>query len=60
MFKDDATRLRHRLVHAYFDINLDILWETVQRDLPSLVETLQVSIGAIVPSLDSGDIRADT
>ena len=33
--------MRHRLVHAYFDINLDILWRTVQDELPSLVEQLQ-------------------
>jgi predicted nucleotidyltransferase len=29
--------VRHRLVHAYFDINLDILWQTVKAGLPSLV-----------------------
>jgi len=26
---DDIIGMRHRLVHAYFDINLDILWRTV-------------------------------
>ena len=25
---------RVRLVHPYFDINLEILWQTVQGDLP--------------------------
>jgi uncharacterized protein with HEPN domain len=38
---DDIVAMRHRLVHAYFDINLDILWRTVMHDLPSLVELLQ-------------------
>lgn len=33
--------MRHRLVHAYYDINLDIVWSTLQDDLPPLVETLQ-------------------
>src|SRR5450759_4059720 len=33
---DDIIGMRHRLVHAYFDINLDILWRTVQDDLPPL------------------------
>ncbi len=37
---DDIIGMRHRLVHAYFDINLDILWQTVQNDLPPLVERL--------------------
>ena len=33
--------MRHRLIHAYFDINLDIVWSTVNEDLPSLVVTLE-------------------
>jgi uncharacterized protein with HEPN domain len=37
---DDIIGMRHRLVHAYFDINLDILWQTVQQDLPLLMEAL--------------------
>ncbi len=32
--------MRNRLVHAYFDINLDILWEAVTNDLPVLVQEL--------------------
>ncbi len=36
----DIIGIRHRLVHAYFDINLDILWHTVQDDLPPLAATL--------------------
>ena len=33
--------MRHRIIHAYFDINLDILWNTVQEDLPELVKALK-------------------
>jgi uncharacterized protein with HEPN domain len=29
--------MRNRLVHAYFDINLDILWTTVTEALPDLL-----------------------
>lgn len=32
--------MRNRLVHAYFSINANILWDTVQRDLPPLVKQL--------------------
>ena len=32
--------MRNRIVHAYFDIDPDILWDTVQHDLPKLVEPL--------------------
>jgi uncharacterized protein with HEPN domain len=33
--------MRHRLVHGYFDINLDILWATVRTSLPDLIEKLE-------------------
>jgi uncharacterized protein with HEPN domain len=33
--------MRNRLVHAYFDINLEILWKTVQDDLPPLIAALE-------------------
>lgn len=33
--------MRNRLVHAYFDINLKILWQTTQEDLPVLIEQLE-------------------
>lgn len=36
--------MRHRLVHAYFDINLDILWRTVYQDLPPLIAGLQEAL----------------
>ncbi|MGE3541591.1 MAG: DUF86 domain-containing protein [Candidatus Tectimicrobiota bacterium] len=29
--------MRHRLIHAYFDINTDIVWQTVTQDLPALL-----------------------
>ena len=32
------------LVHAYFDINLDILWQTVQADLPELIALLEETV----------------
>jgi len=43
---DDIVGMRHRLVHAYFDINLDILWKTVKEDLPPLIKTLHDALGA--------------
>jgi uncharacterized protein with HEPN domain len=32
--------MRHRLIHGYDDINLDILWETITVALPPLVQAL--------------------
>ena len=33
--------MRNRLVHAYFSINLDIVWQTVQEALPGLIAQLE-------------------
>ncbi|MDX9973419.1 MAG: DUF86 domain-containing protein [FCB group bacterium] len=33
--------IRNRLVHAYFDIDLDILWHTVRTALPELLPKLK-------------------
>ena len=33
--------MRNRLIHDYFGVNLDIVWEVVQSDLPSLIKALQ-------------------
>ncbi len=35
-----AARMRDRLVHHYFDVNLDVLWSTMTDDLPRLLATL--------------------
>jgi uncharacterized protein with HEPN domain len=32
--------MRNRLIHAYFDINRDILWKTITDDLPPLIREL--------------------
>ena len=32
--------MRNRLIHAYFDVDLDIVWTTVREDLPALLPTL--------------------
>jgi uncharacterized protein with HEPN domain len=32
---------RNRLIHGYFDVDLDILWNIVTHDLPILVRELQ-------------------
>ena len=37
---DDAGRMRDRLVHHYFDVDLDVLWATVTQDLPALLDAL--------------------
>ena len=33
--------LRHRLVHGYDQVDLDVLWQILTKDLPPLVESLE-------------------
>jgi uncharacterized protein with HEPN domain len=33
--------MRNRLIHAYFDVDLDIVWTTVSEDLPPLIPILE-------------------
>jgi uncharacterized protein with HEPN domain len=37
--------LRNRLVHGYDSVDLNILWDIVQQDLPPLIEQLQAILG---------------
>jgi len=41
---DDIVGMRHRLIHAYFDINLDIVWRTLQEDLPGLIVAIESAL----------------
>lgn len=40
--------MRNRLVHAYFEIDLRLVWDTVVDDLPALISQLE----PLVPSDD--------
>ncbi|MGP1680619.1 MAG: HepT-like ribonuclease domain-containing protein [Burkholderiales bacterium] len=46
--------MRNRIAHGYFDINLDVVWETVQTALPQLLERLP----AVREDADDKDCRA--
>jgi len=36
--------MRNRLTHGYFDVDLDLVWTTVQEDLPLLLEQLEMMV----------------
>jgi uncharacterized protein with HEPN domain len=40
------TGMRNRLIHAYYDIDLNILWDTVNCNLPPLAAALERAISA--------------
>ncbi|WP_242171192.1 MULTISPECIES: DUF86 domain-containing protein [unclassified Pseudomonas] len=35
--------MRNRIAHGYFDINLDVVWDTIQSALPDLLKRLPVA-----------------
>ena len=40
----EIVAMRNRLIHAYFDVNLDVVWETVRNDLPPLIAALETAL----------------
>jgi uncharacterized protein with HEPN domain len=42
------TGARNRLIHGYFNVDLDIVWAIIQNDLPSCIGALE----AFAPPLD--------
>ena len=41
--------MRNRLIHAYYDIDLDRIWETITDDLPPLIVELQAILSEKAP-----------
>jgi len=36
-----ATAMRNRLIHGYFDVDAEIVWNTIQNDLPALKKQIK-------------------
>ena len=41
------TGLRNRLIHGYFNVNLDIVWDTILNELPVLIRSLEQVLEAL-------------
>jgi uncharacterized protein with HEPN domain len=41
----DVVAMRNRLIHGYDSVDHDILWDTITRDLPSLLKAVDRLIG---------------
>jgi uncharacterized protein with HEPN domain len=37
--------MRNRLIHAYFDVDLNVVWEVVHEDLPTLARLVNGVVG---------------
>lgn len=40
---EEVKGMRNKLIHRYFGINVEVVWQTVQEDLPTLVTELKKS-----------------
>ena len=40
----DIIAMRNRLIHIYFDIDLDRVWDTVTDDIPPLINLLESAL----------------
>lgn len=50
--------MRNRLAHGYFDINLEVVWDTVQTALPGLLAQLPAILGATLAADGDNDFGA--
>lgn len=41
--------MRNRLVHGYYDIDLDVVWSTAKLDVPALILLLETLIASTSP-----------
>jgi uncharacterized protein with HEPN domain len=41
--------MRNRLIHAYFDVNHDIIWKTIREYLPSFQKQLERAVDSFEP-----------
>ncbi len=41
----DIVGMRNRLIHAYFEVDLDMVWDVVTADLPGLARSLAAALG---------------
>ncbi len=39
--------MRNRLIHAYFDIDLDIVWQTVTKEIPEVIVELEKALNKV-------------
>jgi uncharacterized protein with HEPN domain len=53
------TRFRNIIVHAYFSIDWEIIWQTVESDLPALLEEARRIAATEFPDLVIGDAPGD-
>jgi len=44
----DIVSMRNRLIHAYFDVNHEVVWQTSKNDVPMLIAQLKKILASAV------------
>lgn len=42
----DIIAMRNRLIHGYFDVNLDIIWRTVNEEIPPIARQIEILLSS--------------
>ena len=45
----DVVDFRNRLIHGYFDVDLALVWDVVERDLPALKPQIETLLKELAP-----------
>jgi uncharacterized protein with HEPN domain len=48
-----AYEMRNALAHGYFKVDLEIVWRTIQSDLPGLQQQIQLLLGKLQPDSET-------
>lgn len=51
--------MRNRLVHEYFAIRLDVVWQTVVEDIPPLIDRLDDILPGEANAQNAGESASD-
>lgn len=46
----DIIDMRNYLIHGYFKVDADLVWSTIQDDLPPLITELETILASVPPS----------
>jgi len=45
----ERARLRNKIIHDYFDVAWDVVWNTIQQDLPLLLKQINTLLQTKAP-----------
>lgn len=43
----EAIKMRNKLIHDYDDINLEVVWQTIKKDLPEMKKQVKIILAAL-------------